>query len=281
MTAEVPPATGVGLRSRHIRDVEALRPKLEFLEIHAENHLCGGAMRRVLPRLRRDYEISVHCVGMSLGSVTLDKVHISRIKTLLDEIDPFLVSDHLSASKLGSVYTNDLLPIPYSEEALDHFCNHVDQAQELLGRQLLIENPSRYVSYSQSTLSDEEFLGAVARRTGCALLCDVNNIFVTARNEGKDPDAVLAAFPMEHVREFHLAGHDTLSDTGRTVRIDTHDRPVCDEVWMLFERACKITRVPTLIEWDKDLPDLSVLVDESAKALAVLTESGRAHANAA
>lgn len=269
MPADLSPATGIGLRSKHIRDFETFRPDLPFVEIHAENHLCGGAMRQVLHRLRRDYDISMHCVGMSLGSAILDKDHIARIKSLVDEIEPFLVSDHLSVSTVGSVYTNDLLPVPYTEEALDRFCAHVDEAQELLGRQILIENPSRYLSYAHSTLSDEEFLGAVARRTGCGLLCDVNNIFVTARNGGRDPHSALAAFPMAHVREFHLAGHDTVVAASRTTRIDTHDRPVCDEVWEFFESACLSACAPTLIEWDNDLPELEVLLGEAGKARTV------------
>jgi uncharacterized protein (UPF0276 family) len=281
MPAVLSPAIGIGLRSKHIRDFEALRPDLPFVEIHAENHLCGGAMRQVLQRVRRDYDISVHCVGMSLGSATLDKDHIIRVRSLVDEIEPFLVSDHLSVSTLETVYTNDLLPIPYTEEALDRFCAHVNQAQELLGRQILIENPSRYISYAHSTLSDEEFLDATAQRTGCGLLCDVNNIFVTARNEGRDPGRALAAFPMAHVREFHLAGHDTVGGATGTVRIDTHDRPVCDDVWRLFERACQGAKAPTLIEWDNDLPTLEVLLGEAAKAWAVRDGIERERANVA
>jgi uncharacterized protein (UPF0276 family) len=281
MPADLSPAIGIGLRSKHIRDFEALRPALPFVEIHAENHLCGGAMRQVLHRLRRDYAISMHCVGMSLGSKTLDKDHIARIKSLVDEIDPFLVSDHLSISTMGAVYTNDLVPLPYSEEALSRFCAHVERAQEMLGRQLLIENPSRYVSYVHSTLTEGEFLDAVAKRTGCALLCDVNNIFVTARNEGQDPQAALAAFPMAHVREFHLAGHDTVVGASGTVRIDTHDRPVCEEVWHLFEQACRSARAPALIEWDNDLPELGVLLGQAAEARAIRAKVERERADAA
>jgi uncharacterized protein (UPF0276 family) len=224
-------------------------------------------MRRALHDVRKDYDISLHCVGMSVGSQALDRSHIDRIRCLIDEIDPFLVSDHLSISQLGAVYTNDLLPLPYTEESLRLVCAHVDEVQILLGREILVENPSRYVSYAHSTISEDEFLDALAKQTGCGLLCDVNNIFVTAGNERRDPLRALLAFPHAHVREFHLAGHDTVTLGGGLVRIDTHDRPVCPEVWELYEAACQLVRgVPTRIEWDNDLPALEVLLDEAAKA---------------
>ncbi|MEQ1755904.1 MAG: DUF692 domain-containing protein [Micropepsaceae bacterium] len=269
MSNDTSPVVGIGLRSKHFRTFDALRPALPFVEVHAENHLAGGEMRRFLHDVRKDYEISVHCVGISVGSVTLDENHIKRIRCLIDEIDPFLVSDHLSISQLGAVYTNDLLPLPYTEESLRLVCSHVDEVQILLGREILIENPSRYISYAHSTISEGEFLDALARRTGCGLLCDVNNIFVTARNERRDPIEALMAFPHTHVRQFHLAGHDTVTLDGGRVCIDTHDRAVCQEVWDLFGAACERTRgVPTLIEWDNNLPELEVLLDEAAKASA-------------
>ncbi|MEQ1753130.1 MAG: DUF692 domain-containing protein [Micropepsaceae bacterium] len=276
------PATGIGLRTRHYNAFRSRRPELPFIEVHAENHLAGGMMRRMLHELRPDYAISLHCVGMSIGSSTLDAAHVKRIRTLVDDIDPLLVSDHLSVSVLDGVYTNDLFPLAYTEEALDLACLHVDQVQSLLGRQLLVENPSRYFSYAHSTISEPQFLEALAERTGCGLLCDVNNVYVTALNEGQDPLAALVAFPSRHVRELHLAGHDKVQVGADTILIDTHDRPVCADVWRLFETAGAFFEgAPALVEWDSELPELEVLLEEAARADAIRNISKRKVTHAA
>ena len=272
---------GIGLRAKHIRAFDELRPDISFVEVHAENHLCGGPMRQALHRVRRDYPISMHCVGMSLGSTRIDKDHIARIRALADEVEPALISDHLTISTLDGAYTNDLLPLPYTQEALDRFAANVDEAQTLLGRQLLIENPSRYVAYANTEMSEAEFLKALAERTGCALICDVNNLFVTAHNDALDPVALLDAFPFAHVKELHVAGHDLVQRNDGTVRIDTHDRQVCTEVWQLLGEACKRTSTPVLVEWDAELPELDVLLAEATHAKAVRAAGQSRHAHAA
>ena len=266
------PATGIGLRAKHLLDFIALRPPLRFVEIHTENHLCGGTMRRALHDIRTDYDISFHCVGMSIGTAGgLDRAHLRAIRTLVDQIDPFLVSDHLSVSTLDGVYTNDLLPLPYTEESLALVCRHVDEIQAVLGRQILIENPSRYIAYRHSSIGEGAFVSEVALRTGCGVLLDVNNVYVTALNMGEDSLSALRAFPASVVKEVHLAGHDTVVDAGETLRIDTHDRPVSDEVWALYQTAvAHLGARPTLIEWDDALPELEVLLKEAAKAARML-----------
>lgn len=268
MSRPISATTGIGLRSKHVADFLALRPALGFVEVHTENHLCGGAMRRVLHNVRADYDISFHCVGLSIGSAgDLDRRHLLSVRTLIDEIDPFLVSDHLSVSMLGGVYTNDLLPLPYTEESLSLVCCHIETIQESLGRQILIENPSRYFAYRHSTISEGAFIAELVAKTGCGLLLDVNNVYVTACNMGEDPLSAMREFPAEAVKEMHLAGHDTIVEAGETLRIDTHDRIVCDDVWRLFGVATELVgRAPTLIEWDDDLPELDVLLGEATKA---------------
>lgn len=224
-------------------------------------------MRQALFGVRCDYQISLHCVGLSLGSIQFDTAHAARIRRLVDDIDPALVSDHLSVSTLDGVYSNDLLPLPYTQDALDLMVQHVDQAQTVLGRQMLIENPSRALSWAHSTIPEHEFLAQLAQRTGCGLLCDVNNIFVSAMNQGADPLASLLSFPARYVREIHLAGHDTVELEGYPIRIDTHDRPVCADVWTLFEHACDLFGdQPVLVEWDSELPELPILLDEARRA---------------
>lgn len=272
MSRRASPVTGIGLRAKHLLDFIALRPPLSFIEIHAENHLAGGVMRRALHDVRADYDISFHCVGMSIGAAGgLDHAHLRALRMLADEIDPFLVSDHLSVSTLGGVYINDLLPLPYTEESLGLVCRHVDEAQEALARPILIENPSRYIAYRHSTIGEGAFMAEVSRKTGCGVLLDVNNVFVTARNMSEDPLSLLLSFPTAAVKELHLAGHDTVVEDGQTLRVDTHDRTVSNEVWELY--AAAVTHFggrPTLIEWDDALPELDVLLNEAAKAARVL-----------
>jgi uncharacterized protein len=259
-------STGIGLRSPHLAEIAATRPELGFLEVHAENYMAETAALDRLLELRRDYPVSVHGVALSLGSAEeLDRAHLGRFKALIGRIEPVLVSEHLAWSAIGGAYLNDLLPLPYNEESLDIFCSHVEEAQEAIGRRLLIENPSSYLRYRHSCIPEAEFLTEVARRTGCGILCDVNNIYVSARNFGFNPVAYLDALPVEATGEIHLAGHHTAEDVD--ILIDDHGSRVAQPVWELYAAALRrLGPVPTLIEWDTDLPALEMLLDEARHA---------------
>jgi uncharacterized protein (UPF0276 family) len=260
--------TGIGLRAAHIADVLALRPSVGWFEVHAENYLGGGPALRTLEAIRRDYPVAVHGVGLSLGSADgLDSRHLGRLRALIDWIQPTLVSEHLSWSTLGGVYVNHLLPLPYSAESLALVVRHVDQAQAALGRRLLVENPSSYLRFRHSTMLEAEFLAELAGRTGCGLLCDVNNVYVTSHNLGLDAVSYLAALPAGAVGEIHLAGHSTSDADGQPLLIDDHGSPVSEAVWALYARALeRFGPVPRLIEWDTALPPLARLLDEAATA---------------
>src|SRR5215831_13841911 len=271
---------GIGLRARHVDDVMASHPAVAWLEIHAENYMGGGGARRALQEIRHWYPISVHGVGLSLGSAgRLSQRHLRRLKSLVEWLEPALVSEHLSWSVDG-VYLNHLLPLPYTEESLLVMCRHVDQAQRALGRRILIENPSSYLRFRYSPIPEPEFLVELTRRTGCGLLCDVNNIYVTAYNLGLDPVAYLDALPTDRIVEIHLAGHCRNDADGVRVLIDDHGSRVAPEVWELYAGA--LTRWgprPTLIEWDTAIPALHVLMDEAQHATSLVnTLSARAHA---
>ena len=257
---------GIGLRSQHATEIAAARPKLGFLEVHAENYMAETVAVDRLLELRRDYEMSLHGVALSLGSAEqLDRGHLGRFKTLIDRVEPVLVSEHLAWSAIGGAYLNDLLPLPYTEESLGLFCRHVEEAQEALGRRLLIENPSSYLRYRHSSMPEAEFLTEVVRRTGCGILCDVNNIYVSAKNFGFDPLAYLDALPIGAIGEIHLAGHHAAEDVD--ILIDDHGSRVAKPVWDLHAAALRrFGPVPTLIEWDTNLPALEVLLDEARHA---------------
>ena len=259
-------STGIGLRSPHLAEIAATRPELGFLEVHAENYMAETAALDRLLELRRDYPVSLHGVALSLGSAAeLDRAHLGRFKALIGRIEPVLVSEHLAWSAIGGAYLNDLLPLPYNEESLDIFCSHVEEAQEAIGRRLLIENPSSYLRYRHSCIPEAEFLTEVARRTGCGILCDVNNIYVSARNFGFNPIAYLDALPVEATGEIHLAGHHTAEDVD--ILIDDHGSRVAQPVWELYAAALRrLGPVPTLIEWDTNLPALEMLLDEARHA---------------
>ena len=259
---------GIGLRAPHVDELLASRPAIGWLEVHAENYMGGGPAIRALERLRRDYPLSVHGVGLSLGSADgLDRARLERLAALVERLDPALVSEHLSWSVAGGAYLNDLLPLPYTGESLELVGAHVQRVQDRLGRRLLVENPSSYLSFASSTIPEVEFLGALARRTGCGLLCDVNNAYVTCRNTGGDAEAYLDAVDPDAVGEIHLAGHAVNDADGDRVLIDDHGAPVADAVWRLYARALgRFGAVPTLIEWDTDLPPLTRLLDEAATA---------------
>jgi uncharacterized protein len=263
---------GIGLRSPHAAEIAATRPRLAFLEVHAENYMAETAALYRLLELRRDYPVSIHGVALSLGSAEqLDRPHLGRLKALIAQVEPVLVSEHLAWSAIGGVYLNDLLPLPYTEESLDLFSQHVTEAQEALGRRLLIENPSSYLRFRHSTIPEAEFLSETARRTGCGILCDVNNIYVSARNFAFDPIAYLDALPAQAIGEIHLAGHHAAEDAD--ILIDDHGSMVAQPVWELHAAAVRrFGPLPTLIEWDTNLPALDVLLEEARHAQALADE---------
>jgi len=273
--------TGIGLRPGHYSDLLQALPKLGWLEVHSENYFGdGGAPLYYLEQARSHYPVSLHGVGLSLGSTDeLNQDHLKRLKQLVDRFDPMFVSDHLCWSSVGGIYMNDLLPLPYTEEALAHFSERVLQVQEYLGRELLIENPSSYLQYRHSTIDEAEFLAEVARRSGCGLLLDVNNVYVSAMNHGFDAKAYIDAVPVDAVREYHLAGHTVRDLPQGKVYIDTHDAPVAEPVWSLYEYTLqRIGLRPSLVEWDSKLPALEVLLDEARRAQACREDE---HANVA
>ena len=265
----IPAQAGIGLRSQHHREVLHDKPAVAWLEIHSENFFdAGGPNRRYLDVIREHYPISLHGVGLSLGSTDpLDMDHLAKLKALIARCEPGLVSEHLAWSSVAGRHMNDLLPLPYTEEALRHICLRIEQTQDYLGRQVLIENLSSYVRFSHSTLPEWEFLAAVARLTGCGILLDINNIYVSTVNHDFDPYLYIQAMPSAAVQEIHLAGHHDSGD----YLIDNHGTPVCDKVWQLYRHALHCHGVkPTLIEWDSDIPALSVLLQEAAKAQAIM-----------
>jgi uncharacterized protein len=282
-TARPPAGAGVGLRSRHIAEVIDARPPAAWFEVHAENYMGGGPRVRALEQIRRDYPISIHGVGLSLGSADgLDLRHLERQRALIERIEPALVSEHLAWCVSGGSYLNDLLPLPYTEETLRVVSAHVEQAQDAFRRRILIENPSTYLRFRHSTIPEAEFIAEIARRTGCGLLCDVNNIFVSAHNTGLDPEAYIDTLPPEAVGEIHLAGHARNEADGQVVLIDDHGSRVDPRVWALYARACAgFGEVPALIEWDTAVPDLAVLLAEAGIADRIAAAQGGRHAAAA
>jgi uncharacterized protein (UPF0276 family) len=260
--------TGIGLRAPHVGEIMAARPSLPWIEVHAENYMAGGQALATLEKIRRDYPVSLHGVGLSLGTAgRLDARHLGRLRTLAEQIEPCLVSEHLAWSTVDGSYLNHLLPLPYTEETLRIFADHVLQAQEALGRQLLIENPSGYLRFRHSSIPEAEFIAEIVRLTGSRLLCDVNNIFVTSTNLGLDPVGYIDTLPRGAVGEIHLAGHSRNNVDGQSILIDDHGSRVVDDVWRLYAHALRrFGQVATLIEWDTDLPSLSALLDEARRA---------------
>ena len=267
-SAVTPAHVGVGLRAPHIAEVMATRPAIAFLEVHTENYLGGGPAVAGLERLRHHYAMSLHGVGLSLGGADpLDRRHLMRVKGLVERIQPALVSEHLAWSVGGGAYLNHLLPLPYDESRLEATSRRIEQVQETLGRAILVENPARYLRFRHSPISEPEFLSALARRTGCGILLDVNNVYVSSYNFDEDPLAYLDAMPTGAIGEIHVAGHATNDADGRTILIDDHGACVAEPVWDLYGRAlARFGPVPTLVEWDTNLPELTVLLDEAARA---------------
>jgi hypothetical protein len=269
----IPAKAGIGLRFQHHQAVVDTRPGIAWFEVHTENYMGGGTPLRYLETIRRDYPVSLHGVGLSLGSAEgLDLNHLERVRCAVERIEPGLISEHVSWSVAGGAYLADLLPLPLTEEALEVVCRNVDDAQARLKRRILIENPSTYLQFSHSTIPEWEFLSSVAARTGCGILCDVNNIHVSACNHGWNASAYLAALPPAAIGEIHLAGHAVRQlEGGRMLRIDNHGSRVAPEVWSLYAEAlARFGPVPTLIEWDTDIPPLDVLLGEAAQAEVML-----------
>ncbi len=269
IATSLPVAVGIGLRAPHVARVRAERPACAWFEVHSENYFVdGGPALRALEAIRADYPVALHGVGMSLGSAdALDSGHLARLKQLAARIEPAAISEHLCWSRIDGRHLNDLLPLPFTTEALDHVCIHVEQVQDALARPLLVENVSAYLRFADDAMSEWEFVAAVARRTGCQLLFDVNNVYVNAVNHGFDPLRYLAAIPGEAVAEIHLAGFD---DSGECL-IDTHGARVAPPVWDLYRATVeRFGAKPTLIEWDTDLPELEVLLDEAASARQIM-----------
>jgi len=268
-SSAIPVSAGIGLRSQHYRDVLEIQPTVGWFEVHSENYFGkGGAALHYLGKIREDYPISLHGVGMSLGSVdALDGQHLAQLKGLIERIEPGLVSDHLSWGSFGGDYLNDLAPLPYTEEVLLHLANRITQVQDFLGRRLLVENPSSYLEYQHSTYQEHEFLNELSRQTGCGILLDVNNVYVSCQNHGWDALDYLQGIVAERVGEIHLAGHSLNHVAGIDILIDTHNQKVCAETWALYQTALQVVGAkPTLIEWDMDVPALSVLIDEAEQA---------------
>ncbi len=274
MNTHLPASAGVGFKNEHFDAIIATKPKLGFFEVHAENYMGeGGPAHARLAALRRDYALSIHGVGLSIGAHgPLDREHLHRLKALCDRYAPESFSEHLAWSTHDTAFLNDLLPLPYNDETLALVCDHIDEVQDVLGRRMLLENPSTYLLFADSTLQETQFLREVASRTGCGLLLDVNNVFVSAVNHGTNALDYLADFPLDRVGEIHLGGHDEETlPTGAPLLIDAHGSPVADPVWALYAHVVAATGpLPTLIEWDNDVPPWPELMAEAARADAIL-----------
>jgi uncharacterized protein (UPF0276 family) len=279
---------GTSFKHEHLGAILSDTVDRGFFEVHAENYMgAGGPPHDALTRIRRDHPVSLHGVCMSIGGPRpLDKAHLQRFKALVDRYEPALVSEHLAWSTHDTTYFNDLLPLPYTPATVSRVADHIDEVQETIGRPLLLENPSTYVLFPESTMSETAFIRELVRRTGCGLLLDINNVFVSATNHGYSALSYLADFPLGHVGEIHLAGHaEQEDDEGDLLLIDSHDGPVADAVWKLFDVVIsQCGPIPTLVEWDSDIPEWPVLAAEATAAQAILdrhaggTMLGKAHA---
>jgi uncharacterized protein (UPF0276 family) len=284
VTADRLLCAGAGLKPEHQRHILEARPNVGWFEVHAENYMgAGGPPHHVLERVRALYPLSIHGVGLSIGSAEgMAPGHLTRLKTVVDRYQPFIVSEHLAWSTHDGIFLNDLLPLPYTEATLSLVARHIDEAQTVLGRRILIENPSTYLRFDGEEMPETEFLRALARRSGCGLLLDINNVVVSAANHGFDPRAYLERFPHEHVGEIHLAGHAVLESDGDALFVDTHDRTISPEVWSLFRDViARRGGRPTLIEWDSDVPAWPDLEAEVHQAQSILQTAGDLDARAA
>lgn len=265
----LPANAGIGLRSVHHSDFLSGRPRAAWLEVHSENFFAaGGAALLLLERVRDAYPLSLHGVGLGVGSVDdIDVHHLAKLRALIERFEPAAVSEHLCWGAVGGRHLNDLLPLPYTVEALNHVVDRIDYVQNALRRTILIENVSSYLQFNCSSMPEWEFITAVSRQSGCGILLDVNNVYVSARNHGLDASSYLSAIPSELIGEIHLAGHSINQYQDREIRVDTHSTFVCDDVWHLYASIIeRVGPVPTLIEWDVDVPTLDVLLGEAVKA---------------
>ncbi len=271
---QLPVRAGVGLKAEHIGDILESDADIGFFEVHAENYMGAGGMPHAqLRAIREKYPLSVHGVGMSIGSPgPINTGHLARFRAVVETYEPGMVSEHLAWSTHDDVFYNDLLPVPYTDETLERVVEHVDLVQSTLKRQILIENPSTYVTFAESTWSEFDFMAALARRSGCGLLFDVNNVYVSATNHDYSPRRYIDAYPLDLVQEIHLAGHARdLDDAGNPLLIDAHDRPVSDDVWELYKYTLARTGpLPSLVEWDNEVPAWPVLAAEAAMADRIL-----------
>jgi uncharacterized protein len=273
----LPALPGVGFKPEHFAEIRQNSDAIGFFEVHAENYMgAGGLPHAQLAALRADRPLSVHGVGLSIGGARgLDATHLQRLRLLCDRYEPESFSEHLAWSSHGAEYLNDLLPLPYTEETLAVVCDHVDAVQTGLGRRMLLENPATYLQFAQSTIPETAFLSEIARRTGCGLLLDVNNVFVSCTNHGTDPRAWLSDLPLNLVGEIHLGGHDAEMLPSGPLLIDSHGAPVADPVWQLYAEVIALAGpLPTLVEWDNELPAWPVLAAEAARAGTILAKEG-------
>jgi uncharacterized protein len=282
IVSNLPACTGVGFKPAHFRDILAAPQPLGLFEVHAENYMgAGGPPHAQLGALRERYALSVHGVGLSIGSMgPLDRDHLMRLKMLCERYAPESFSEHLAWSSHKNVYLNDLLPLPYTQQTLARVAEHIDEVQTALGRQMLLENPSTYIRFSESTIPEVDFLAELSKRTGCGLLLDINNVFVSAKNHGTQPLTYLDSFPFDQVKEIHLGGHhEDVDDIGAPLLIDAHGSPIAEAVWDLYAHVVARTGVlPTLIEWDNDVPDWPTLLAEAVAAQNILSDASRASA---
>ena len=270
----LPNAPGVGYKPQHFKDLMDDPGPVAWVEIHAENYMgAGGRPHAQLRALQERFALSVHGVGLSIGGENaLDGDHLTRLQTLVARTNPASFSEHLAWSTHGAEYLNDLLPLPYTQETLKRVCDHIDEVQSVIGRRMLLENPSSYLAFAESTWSETDFLAEIVKRTGCGLLLDVNNVFISATNLGYSPQGYIDAYPLDAVGEIHVGGHDEQEDDhGAPLLIDSHGKPVVDPVWALLQYTLKKSGPkPVLVEWDNDVPDWPTLRDETARAAQAL-----------
>ena len=263
---------GIGLRAPHYEDIIDTKPKIGWVEVHPENYFCGGLHRHFLDQIAKTYPISLHAVGLSLGSdQPVDENHLKQFKELIDRYNPFNVSDHVAWSASGNAHLNDLLPLPYTQETLTRLKKNVSQTQDYFGRPILVENPSTYIAFKDNEMPEYAFMNMLCEQSECFMLLDINNIYVQSHNHGLDPYEYIDNIEPKFVREMHLAGHIEKDVGERSILVDTHNKTVCDDVWKLYEHAVKrLGSVPTLIEWDQDFPPLQTLLDEAATARSII-----------
>jgi uncharacterized protein len=275
----MPPRAGLGLKAEHYRTILDIRPDVGFFEVHAENYMgAGGPPHRYLSAISELYPLSLHGVGLSIGGKhALDKKHLARLKKLLQRYRPALFSEHLAWSTHEAGFFHDLLPLPYTNQTLAHVADHIDEVQTTLGRQMLLENPSTYLAFSESSYSETDFIREVVQRSGCGLLLDVSNVFVASTNQQSNPFEYIDAYPLASAQEIHLAGHtQEVGDHGEHVLIDTHNAPVDELVWDLFRYTVRLTGpIPTLIEWDAEVPEFSVLRAEVQRAETIMSAESK------